>query len=102
MDELNTILAAIDEKVLTLHDRVQTMSDMDALVNGILNEVLQKTYMPPHAVIIARLAGNPYFEELVETTNALPAMEWGVDKDIYQEEWPKLREYLRNEVKSIV
>jgi hypothetical protein len=102
VDELNAILSAIDEKILTLHDQLQTIGDIDALLNGHLNDLLQKTYMPPRAVIIARLAGNPCFEELVETINALPATAWGIDKDIFQEEWPKLREYLRNEVKPIV
>lgn len=102
MEILNNILSAIDEKVLTLHDHLQTISDIDALVNGHLNDLLQRTYTPPRNVIIARLAGNPHFDELVEATNALPATEWGVDKDSYQEKWPKLVQYLREEVQPIV
>ncbi|MBC7751106.1 MAG: hypothetical protein H7Z73_05225 [Candidatus Saccharibacteria bacterium] len=102
MGELNAIISAIDEKVLTLHDHLQTISDIDALINGGFADLFQETYMPLRTVIIARLAGNFRFEELIEEINAFPEMKWGVDKDIYQEKWPKLRQYLRDEVKSII
>jgi hypothetical protein len=102
LDELNTILSMIEQKIFVLYDRLQTIADIDMLVNGSLSDMLQGSIMPPHNVIIARLVGNPRFEELVEQTNNLPAMKWGVDREAYLTEWPKLLKYLSEEVKPII
>lgn len=54
----------------------------------------------PQCLIVARLAGNPNFEELVVKLGSTDG--WYANGEYKESEWPKLVEYLRNEVKPIV
>ena len=55
----------------------------------------------PQCLIVARLAGNPHFEELVVKLGER-AQGRLANAEVWETEWPKLVEYLRNEVKPIV
>ncbi|MBL0229865.1 MAG: hypothetical protein IPP76_03315 [Moraxellaceae bacterium] len=57
----------------------------------------------PYALIIARLANNPNFEQL--TINLAPEKNknfWFANPVPYTIAWPKLVKYLREEVKPLV
>jgi hypothetical protein len=58
-----------------------------------------KNFYSPLSLIVARLAGNPHFEELVIKREAET---WGLNQDVRETEWPKLLKYLREEVQPII
>ncbi|HMU87647.1 MAG TPA: hypothetical protein PLF28_06195 [Agitococcus sp.] len=106
-EQFKTILK---RSALTWSDTALDIKGLDALLNGnvdnrVKQEVHQFTYMP-YALIVARLADNPYFEEL-----AVSLGRWGVNsntswpagvKTPLEIAWPKLVNYLRDEVKPLV
>ena len=106
-EQFKTILK---RSALTWSDTALDIKGLDALLNGnIDNRVKQSvhrlTYMP-YALIVARLADNPHFEEL-----AINLGRWGVSsntswpagiKSPIEIAWPKLINYLRDEVKPLV
>jgi|GEM_PF-2343637 len=105
-EQFKTILK---RSALTWSDTALDIKGLDALLNGnIDNRVKQSvhrlTYMP-YALIVARLADNPHFEEL-----AINLGRWGVSsntswpagiKSPIEIAWPKLVQYLREEADSI-
>jgi hypothetical protein len=57
------------------------------------------SFYSPLSLIVARLAGNPHFEELVVKREL---KSWGLNEDVRETQWPKLLKYLREEVQPIV
>ena len=97
----------LEESVLKWANAAQNLKGMDALLNGNVDEkicqyVHHHKYMP-YALIIARLANNPSFEQL--TINLAPEKNknfWFANPVPYTIAWPKLVQYLRDEVKPLV
>ena len=104
------LLNLLRESVLRWSDAVKDIKDIDALINGEMDEDVKNkvhsSLYAPYALITARLAGNPNFEELAISLGSYGAdsgRNWG--KFGYSEvavAWPKLVKYLREEVKPLV
>ena len=104
------LLNLLKETVLTWSDTIDDIKGIDALINGDTNEAIKKNVhsscYTPLALIAARLAGNPNFDELavsLGTYGAGSGRAWG--KFSHSEvaiAWPKLVKYLREEVKPLV
>lgn len=104
------LLNLLRESVLRWSDAIKNIKDIDALINGEMDEDVKNkvhsSLYTPYALITARLAGNPDFEELalsLGTYGADSGRNWG--KFGYSEvavAWPKLVKYLREEVKPLV
>ena len=104
------LLNLLRESVLRWSDAIKNIKDIDALINGEMDEDVKNkvhsSLYTPYALIAARLAGNPDFEELalsLGTYGADSGRNWG--KFGYSEvavAWPKLVKYLREEVKPLV
>ncbi len=104
------LLSLFRESVLRWSDAVKDIKDIDALINGEMDEDVKNkvhsSLYAPYALITARLAGNPNFEELAISLGSYGAdsgRNWG--KFGYSEvavAWPKLVKYLREEVKPLV
>lgn len=90
--------------ILHVFDKASDIEGLDAAMNGDvdlrLRDYLHNIFYMPYCLIVARLARNPNFEELALSLRKcrLP----GANADAMMTEWPKLVEYLRNEVKPIV
>ena len=78
-------------------DAVFNTSEVDSAFNWRSGK---KGFQSPHSLILARLTGNPRFEEMVKIYEA--DVDWGANRVPKATELPKLLEYLRNEVKPIV
>ena len=105
-DELLSLLTA---SVLRWSDAITDIKGIDALLNGDADEAVKNevaSYLhTPYALIAARLAGNPNFEQL-----ALDLGVYGLDSgrtwgDFGYSEiavgWPKLVNYLREDIKPL-
>ncbi|RZU45353.1 hypothetical protein EV700_2173 [Fluviicoccus keumensis] len=90
--------------VINIFDSAVDIKGLDAVVNGEIDVLfrnhLHNFFYMPHCLIVARLAGNPHFEELVLSLRK--GRTPGANADAMMTEWPKLVEYLRNEVKPLV
>lgn len=107
---LNELLNVIQNTVIYWSNSALNIKGVDNLLNGDIDERITKKmhrhlYMP-YCLIAARLANNPNFEEL-----AINLGKYGKDsgkfwgKFNYSEvavAWPKLVQYLRNEVKPLI
>ena len=106
-EQFKTILK---RSALKWSDTALDIKGLDALLNGnVDNRVKQSVHQftgMPYALIVARLADNPHFEEL-----AVSLGRWGVNsntswpagvKSPLEIAWPKLVNYLRDEVKPLV
>jgi hypothetical protein len=85
-------------------DVAKNIQGLDQLMNGdymerILNKRKILSLFYPQRLIAARLAGNPRFEQLVEEYGQ---ESFGRNSDHQLTEWPKLVQYLRDEVKPIL
>lgn len=103
-EELSLILK---ESALKWSDAAQDIKGMDALLNGDVDNRVRKSvhqcrYMP-YALIIARLADNPNFEKLAEILAPVAGdgKSWIANIKSY-DAWPKLVQYLRDEVKPLI
>lgn len=93
-----------------MSDTAQDIKGLDALVNGDIDERVRNSvhnmYYMRYALIIARLANNPNFDELavsLGTYGAGSGRAWGKFSHAHvAEAWPKLVQYLRDEVKPLV
>jgi hypothetical protein len=87
-------------------DRSQSLKGFDAVFNASEKDTTfnwragQKGFYSPHSLILARLAGNPRFEDIVKIYEA--DIDWGANSAAKVTELSKLLDYLRNEVKPIV
>lgn len=104
------LLHLLKETVLKWSDTIDDIKGIDALINGDTNEAIKNNVhsscYTPFALITARLANNPNFEDLavsLGTYGAGSGRAWG--KFSHAEvavAWPKLVQYLRDEVKPLV
>jgi hypothetical protein len=107
---LNELLSIIKEIALIWLDGVDNIKGIDALLNGGKVDTAAKTdsygyFYDFYALITARLVNNPNFEELaVSLSNyvAISGNRFGQLNDTLQKTWPKLVQYLRDEVKPLV
>jgi hypothetical protein len=107
LEELNILLK---KSVLKWSDTLKDIKTIDSLINGNTDESIKKyvhsSVYAPYALIIARLANNPNFDELavsLGTYGAGSGRAWGKFSHAHvAEAWPKLVQYLRDEVKPLV
>jgi hypothetical protein len=106
VEELDTVLTQLDELLIPNLDSMSDIKGIDLIVNGELRQGIRKhlyaSMYIPHCLIVARLAGNPHFERLVDELGDVDIAEWGANAQAKATEWPKLVQYLREEVKPIV
>ena len=102
------LLCLLRESVLRWSDAVRDIKDIDALLNGDMDEAVKSnvySYLyTPYALIAARLAGNPNFEELalnLGTYGPDSGRTWGMFGYSAAVAWPKLVNYLREEIKPL-
>lgn len=98
-------LDIMERTIFPLFDAAQDVKGLDNLVNGNVSErfkwIIQgRGIYSPRCLILARLANNPLFDELAVTL-ATPRSPM-INKKALVTEWPKLVEYLREEVKPLV
>lgn len=76
---------------------------LDSVINGDeflkIKERVHSFVYQPQALIIARLAGNPNFEELAIKLKT--SGRWGINEEVMEAEYPKLVDYLRNHVQPL-
>lgn len=102
-------LLLIKQSAVVWSNSALDVMGIDALFNGDVDERVKKRvhhfeYMP-HALIAARLANNPQFEELAISLAPIQndSKSWPAPAKIAPfEAWPKLVKYLREEVKPLV
>jgi len=108
---LDELLSPLKQSVLLWSDGIDDIRGIDALLNGGKVDAAAKDkfygYLYDfYALIAARLANNPNFEELVVTLGTYDAdtsHNWSeFNIDTLRESWPKLVKYLREEVKPLV
>ena len=107
LEELSILLQT---SILKWSDAIYDINSIDALINGETDETIKKyvhsSVYAPYALIIARLANNPNFDELavsLGTYGANSGRAWGkFSHSQVAEAWPKLVQYLRDEVKPLV
>ncbi|HEX5277539.1 MAG TPA: hypothetical protein VFW42_07720 [Fluviicoccus sp.] len=104
VDDARGLLRDLDETLGKILPLCESIQGLDSLLNGEVDIRFRDhfhnyVYMP-QCLIVARLAGNPHFEELVVTLGSTDG--WYANGEYKENEWPKLVEYLRNEVKPII
>ena len=110
VDGFEGLLFSLRQSPLRWSDAAQDIKGVDALLNGDVDEVVKNevhsTIYMPYCLIVARLAGNPNFEELAVSLGTYgkgSGKFWGkFDHTIISAGWPKLVKYLREEVKPLV
>ena len=103
------LLYLLNESVLHWSDAIENTKNIDSLLNGDIdaafkNYIISSLYTP-YALIAARLAGNPNFEELVLSLGAYgpdSGRNWGRfnESEVYVA-WQKLVKYLQKEIKPL-
>jgi hypothetical protein len=91
-------LVLLNKVMTNIFGNLKTIKDLDDLVNGNACEPVKRKIRDywmctQHALIIARLANNPEFEQLAIDLQ---------QKGTFIEEWPKFVKYLQEEVKPLV
>ncbi|WP_207224618.1 hypothetical protein [Fluviicoccus keumensis] len=104
MADVNFVMSKISDPFLRVADRLMTLKGLDEVMNGdgdtkVRDYSVMRAHQP-HALVIARLAGNPNFEKLaIDLKNAGNPMG---NAPIMDEGWPKLVDYLCNHVAPLV
>jgi hypothetical protein len=103
------LLYLLNESVLHWSDAIEDTKNIDSLLNGDIdaafkNYIISSLYTP-YALIAARLAGNPNFEELALSLGAYgpdSGRNWGRfnESEVYVA-WQKLVKYLQKEIKPL-
>ena len=73
-----------------LMNRIQTIQDVDSLFHGELSAFFKRNRIYPCSLIVAKLAGNPHFEALVEKERANPTFDGWASPWIKEEMAPKM------------
>jgi hypothetical protein len=103
--ELKSLFQRVEDAFFaSLLDPAQDLQGLDQLLNGPVATRLSErgynsSFYAPQRLILARLAGNPHFEELV--TEFEGYVDFARNEKNRVSEWPKLVKYLREEVKPI-
>ena len=109
-EDFEDLLLKLRQSPLRWSDAAQDIKGIDTLFNGNVDEVVRNSvhsriYMP-YALIAARLAGNPNFEELAVSLGTYgkdSGKFWGkFNHTTISAGWPKLVKYLREEVKPLL
>ena len=101
-------LLLMDDTIFPLLNAALDISGLDNIMNGDLNprfsEYMHRSFFIPHCLIVARLAGNPHFDEMVLKFESLSFERnaWGANSAAKATELPKLVKYLKEEVKPLV
>jgi hypothetical protein len=101
-------LLLMDDIIFPLLNAALDIRGLDNIMNGDLNprlrEKMHRSFFIPHCLIVARLAGNPNFDELVLKFESLSFERgaWGANSAAKATELPKLVKYLKEEVKPLV
>ncbi len=98
-DDALKILHIIESKLIPILDSSRNIKGLDNVLNSesypYFKEYQQNAVSMPYCLIVARLANNPDFEQLVLE---LPKAKWlGANTKAMSEEWPRLVKYLRDE-----
>lgn len=97
-------LMMCEEAMFPALDDTSAIHKLDELLNGDADVRYRNHYhnfvFKPQCLIVARLAGNPRFEDLAKELAVDSG--WYGNEDIWKEEWPKLVRYLREEVKPLI
>lgn len=105
LDDMQSASAKLEQFIFTeICDHATSIKSLDQLINRDFESLLYKEIYDlgndlPCSLILARLAGNPNFEKLVEHAEAKDW--WGGKQRFRETQWPKLLKYLREEVKPI-
>jgi len=98
------LINACERALLPAFDHAWTIDGLDKLLNGDADpryrDYFHNFVYKPQCIIVARLAGSPRFESLVDELGVETG--WYGNAMVWKEEWPKLVKYLREEVKPIV
>jgi hypothetical protein len=103
-EQINTDFVEMETLLFPFLDQALDIQALDKLMNGDANprfrEKMHKGFFIPHCLIVARLAGNLHFEELVTKFEELSfaGNAWGANWEAKATELPKLVKYLREEV----
>jgi len=93
-----------EQALIPLINYAFSIEGLDQLVNGETDpsyrDYLHNDAFKPQCLIVARLAGNPDFEALITSLAEKPGR-FG-NAMVWNEEWPKLVKYLREEVTPVV
>ncbi len=107
--------ALMMKHILPIFDKAQDIKGLDEVMNGVFYKNIEEhrpesymeaggyfpnTFNAIHCIIVSRLANNPNFDQLIkyfERDNR-----FGANQQAYAMEWPKLVQYLREEVKPLV
>ncbi|HRH92391.1 MAG TPA: hypothetical protein PLW01_10800 [Agitococcus sp.] len=91
------------ERKIMLMSGIQDLASLDNLVNGntypSIRETLHHSVYAPYCAILGRLADNPDFEGLVDKLDKITG--WQINTPAKATEWPKLAQYLREEVQPL-
>ncbi len=107
-ESFEEFLLTLQQSALRWSDAALDIKGIDALFNGDIDkrikESLHRKWFMPYALIIARLANNPNFEDLAISLGQFGVGEkvWSATRTIPSVAWPKLVQYLRDEVKPLV
>lgn len=96
--EFNEFMQKIETIWFPLINRIQTLQDVDSLFHGELSAFFRFDRIYPCSLIVAKLAGNPDFEALVEKERTDPTSKgWGSPwfKEEMAPKMPPLIAYLR-------
>ena len=106
--DLEALFHAAAQRIMPILDTARDIRGMDRAMNGEaavkLRDYLRRTIYIPHCLIVAWLAGNPHFEDLlIELTEAArkfwPAAQ--TDSQLRWNELARLADYLRHEVQPL-
>jgi hypothetical protein len=108
-DSFERLLLSLKQTAFKWSNSALNIKGMDALLNGDIDKRVKKSvhqkWFMPCALIVARLANNPDFEDLVVSLGqfGVGGRSWPAGtKTIPSIAWPKLVKYLREEVKPLV
>lgn len=91
------------ERIVSLMSAIQDLASLDNLVNGTtypsMRDKIQHSAQAPYCAILGRLADNPDFEGLVDKLDKITG--WQINTPAKATEWPKLAQYLREEVQPL-
>jgi len=98
------VLYAFEHELFPAFKNFVSIKGLDDLLNGRINNLFSSHFhnfvFKPQCLILARLAGNPYFEEIA--VELAVDSGWFANEGVWKEEWPKLVKYLREEVQPVV
>jgi hypothetical protein len=91
------------ERIAILMSGIQDLASLDNLINGdtypSIRDKIQHSAQAPLCAILGRLADNPDFEGLVDKLDKITG--WQINTPAKATEWPKLAQYLREEVQPL-